>query len=158
MIHEQPTQVSLCSICCLISSSDECLDCKQTSSLQTSNPVRNASWSSSKTYCFHSFASRAAEVSTYQLIEVSSLNTSFLVTRHFTKRTSSANRSEGQQPSTGGSNEQQVVGISSTSTAGAWEEHLSTEITWTVLVHRDSFVWCKLGSIHVNCQQNYGGG
>jgi len=62
-------------------------------------------------------AGRAAAVSTYQLTEVSSLNTIFFVTGHLTKIASSANRSEGQQPSAGGSNEQPVAGISSTSTA-----------------------------------------
>lgn len=105
----------------------------------------------SKTYCFHSFASKAC-----QLIEVSSWSTSFLVTRYFTKRTSLASRSEDSQSSTGGSDEQQVEGVSSTSTAGAWEEHLPTEIKLTVPVHQDSSVWCKLGSIHMNCQWNYG--
>lgn len=51
----------------------------------------------------------------------------------------SANRSEGQEPSAGGSNKQQGAGISSISTAGAWGEHLSTEITLTVPVHPGKF-------------------
>lgn len=51
------------------------------------------------------------------------------------------------------------MGRSSTNTAGAWGEHLSAEIALTVLtvpVQGVIFVWCKLGSIHMNCQQNYG--
>lgn len=49
VIHEYPTQARLCSIGCLISSSNERLHCKQTFPLPTANPVRSGSRPSSKT-------------------------------------------------------------------------------------------------------------